>query len=200
MKHFPLVVGLAVIGMLLWSGYSQSQGWKADTNRVLQGVKAREDSATAQLAKAESLTVAARSVFVNAERTALRGQQAYRSALNLRDSLEGVAIPDTCLPLASGWRRSFDSLLVGYDSLQGAFVALRGSYAAQDTALTLLRSAYDLRGESIDSLASLVRRTPTGCRVLGLPCPVVVGGYGAVVSGGVVRTGPSVSVGIKIPF
>lgn len=193
-----------MLALLLWSAChtppSQAK-WEADTLRVFQGVKAREDSAAQRLREADSLKAVAESLTLTARLTFRRGETSYRAALFLRDSLTGLlnGSPDTsgALQVALG---AFDSLRVGYDSLHRAFVVLEGSWEASVKANTVLLRAYQLQRDNVDSLTALVRRAPSECRMLRLPCPRLYVGVGLVESGGVIRVGPSIGVGIRVPF
>lgn len=199
MKSWLPWVGGAVGVFLLLAAprcWSPSGGWEVDTTLTLAGVKAREDSARSLLARGQALMDSGATLLALGQRRKAQGDAAYRSALYLRDSLDSVAIPDTCAPFALGWRQTVESLLVAHREDSVAFVALEGTVAQQDTALTLLRRAYDLRGGSIDSLKGLVRRAPT--RKWWVPEAQI--GYGAVVSDGAIRVGPGVQVGFRIRF
>lgn len=204
MKHLPVLVGIALLTVLLWSGCQESQShakWAADTTRVFQGVQAREDSAALKLREADSLTSVAESLTALANRKALTGQQAYRSALHLRreaDSLLTLS-PDTSVALYTALQ-AFDSLRVGYDSLNRSYGLLVASNASLKRSNSALLSAYQLQRESVDSLVQLVRRAPEECRFLSIPCPRAYLGVGVMMSDGVMRVGPSVGLGVRIPF
>lgn len=198
-KYLPFLFILVLIGALAVSCQDNrgAEAWLVDRDSVLASVRQREDSAQRIMAKAEYLAIQADSLANIARGKALRGETAYRSALNYRDSVSALLsqTPDTPVSTVMALR-AFDSLRVGYDSLRGAFVAVMGANAALTRANKALLHAYTLRGESIDSLEALVRMVPQRKWWV----PEVQVGYGAVLSGGVVRMGPSLSVGIKVPF
>lgn len=204
MKHLLPFVALTILAVLVWSGcnaYRDQRAWRQDRDSTLALVQAKEDSADRMLALGLGLWEAGIRKDSLARLSERRGASAYRAAINLRDSLEGVAIPDTCLPLASGWRRTNDSLKVAYDSTKGALDSLRSASAQRDTAKAAFLDVVKLKGESVGDLSALVRRAPGPCRALGfLPCPQIQVGYGAVLSDGEVRVGPSVGIGFKVPF
>lgn len=195
----PLLIGLAVIGMLGWSScqeFQSQQAWRADTAAVMRGVRERQQKALDLQRFADSLARDAQSQAERATRSRLRADQTVRAALNSRDSLTALLTsPDTSIPLQMALR--------ALDSLEAGYTALTDAYAAQGQALAQMDSAYwsqvrraDLYRESVDSLRALVRRAPTPKRWL----PVLTVGYGAVLSDGVVRAGPSLAVGVRVPF
>lgn len=101
------------------------------------------------------------------------------------------ALDSTSLTLQET-RSAFDSLTVAFDRLTDAF-------HAQEAANERFRVAYVGELERADGLTLALRKASTCRKVLGLiPLPRVVLGYGVMESGGVVRTGPAVAVGIPL--
>lgn len=101
------------------------------------------------------------------------------------------ALDSTSLTLQEA-RSAFDSLTVAFDRLTDAF-------HAQEAANERFRVAYVGELERADGLTLALRKASTCRKVLGLiPLPRVVLGYGVMESGGVVRTGPAVAVGIPL--
>lgn len=161
--------------------------WKADRVRVL----AEKDSA---LHHADSVEAVANRKADAANRVILVGQHAIRSANLLRDSLSRLPTPpDTCLPWLSLAVRRADSLQVATESLTAGIDSLRGAEADLRVEIATLK-------RPIASLTHLVETVPKPCRLWFLPCPEVVGGYGATLSGGKVYTGPAVTGGWRITF
>lgn len=191
------LVGIVLLGAILFQGWRESQGmakWKQDRDAQLAAIQAREDSADQLLALSLRLHQDAAQRDSVALGKAKSADRLYRTALLLRDSLTHLPVDTSETHEVA--LRALDSLGVAYDSLHASWEAVNASYEAEAEARRHLLTAYYLRGESIDSLVALVGRVP-GRKWW---APQVTVGYGAVLSGGVVRTGPTVSVGLAIKF
>lgn len=201
----PLLIGLAVIGMLGWSScqeFQSQQAWRADTAAVMEGVRERQQKALDLQRFADSLVRDAQSQAERATRSRLRADRTVRSAMNYRDSILTAlgASPDTCAPWLLLASRTEDSLLGALRATQGAFDSLAASQEPLRRSNAALLWAVQLKQESIDSLTALVRRAPEECRLLLIPCPRVFVGVGLTESGGTIRVGPTVGVGVRVPF
>lgn len=198
-KWLPWVGG-ALVGFLLLAMpqcAAPSGGWEADSAAVMAGVRAREAQADAALKRAHDLENAANGRIAVANRTVQRATSAIASANSLRDSVLALGLaPDTCLPWVGLLRREADSLrsALRLDSL--ALDTLRAAVVDLKTANAALAASDSLHAASVDSLEALVRRVPSRKWWV----PQVTAGYGAVVSGGAIRTGPGVQVGFRLRF
>lgn len=203
MKALAVVVGIAVVGALFWSGCRESRSraeWVRDTTRVFQGVQAREDSAHQMLTEGLRLIAKAHADSARADQRFRRGETAYRSALNYRDSLDALltALPDTP-QIAHVALRALDSLGSAYQSLKEAFDLQGQALAEMDSAYWSQAKRAELYRESVDSLSALVRRFPNECRIGPIPCPSLTVGYGVVENDGF-RTGLGATFGWSIPL
>lgn len=199
MKYYLLGV-LVLVGVVAWSCRTNREwkDWEAPRDSTLTAVQAREDSANRLLQVADSLFGYSVSQNGKATQKFRDAERMVRSALHYRDSVLASlgASPDTCLPWLLIASRTEDSLVGALRVTQSAFDSLQAAQEPLRLSNTALLHAYQLQRESVDSLTNLVGRVPHPKKW----APVVTVGYGAVLNGGVVRTGPSVSLGIKIPF
>lgn len=196
----PYLVGaLLLIGVVAGSCQASREwrDWERDKAATIASVKAREDSAERLLVVGMRLVETAHHRDSVAQAQSFRAERTYRNALTLRDSLDRslTGSPDTSIPLQMALG-AFDSLRVGYDSLKSAYDLQGQALASLDSAFWVQAKRAELYRESVDSLTSLVGRVPHPKKWV----PVVTVGVGAVLNGGVVRTGPTISVGLKIPF
>lgn len=199
----PIAVGIGLVSVLVYATCTEGRSvtrWQADTTTVFQGVREREERAESLIVFALRQVAEAADSQASAKRLAQQAQRTYGRAIALRDSLSHLAVPDTCQPYLLIARQSFDSLEGAYrDALEAVRVS-NEALGALDSALSAQTQRANLYRESVDSLSALVRRAPGGCKVLGLPCPQLQVGYSAVLSGGVVRVGPAIGLGIRVPF
>lgn len=131
----------------------------------------------------------------------------------------GVPIPVTYVPTPGTPdstlmvpKVDYDSLVAEADSLWSVVRADSVAYAAQAERIAADSVAYvalsrlhanvgQIQQRQITDLQRDLARARRGCRLLGLlPCPEISAGWGATLTGGVVRTGPVLAVTLPVRF
>lgn len=167
--------------------------WSADTARVFDSVEVhRLIRDTVEALNRQDSIQNAKLVAV-AKRNAHLASSARERSDSLLGLLTSSQTPSESLQVTTG---ALETLQVGYDSLLMAFVSLRGAYLSQSLSLQRLTISEKQAWADIDSLQSLIRRTPT-CRkmpFLGIPLPKVGIGYAATTGG------QGIGIGVMVPL
>ena len=171
--------------------------WEADTSRVFTQIEvdriARDSVVAVETREAE----ARNNLLKLADRRAVAGRNAQREGDSLRRVLQEAQNPSDSLQIALETTERYQ---VALGEAQGENAALRDVIQSQSLSLVRFKTSEAQAWASIDSLQALMRRKPGGCRLLVIPCPVIVGGASAVLSNGTIHTGAGVTAGWKIRF
>lgn len=195
MKALPYILLLGALAWFIPKGCANDARWKdwsADTTRLLLSVDGLQSQKRILERENDSLQTIANRLSGDAK----RGRRVSDSLRGVATGLRGLLDSATNAPDSADVAiRLVETLQGSLDTLQGAFDRLAVSYEAQKQAIGNLERVDAFQSAAIDSLVSLIRRTPGRCKVLGLiNCPVVVGGYGLTVKG------PQAFVGVGIPL
>lgn len=183
MKRLPivlLVVALCVVVVreVQYAGARKDWAiWQADTVRLLADLNVNRSQRLILQRERDSLESLANRLLgvANRQSGVIR---AYRiAAESLQSALDSSPTPSDSLDVAL---RLADTYRVALDSAQAESSVLRTYSALRDSQMVRLTRSEVLGWRSADSLAALIRRTPShGCkRFLGVPLPRLGVGYG----------------------
>lgn len=191
-------VGIGLLLCLL-GGYLAGRQQEAQVAALARS--ALQDSlAEAELAKGRQLAASADSLKAAADRQ-------HQKSVQPRSVHVQPPLPDTTqadslaywVGVAGVRGDSLRDALQSLDSLEGAYQSLAGAFEAQRAATGRMGAAYEGERQRAAELEGALRKS--GCKripLLGIPLPTLGIGYGAQLSGGVVRAGPTVAIAIPL--
>lgn len=197
MKHIlPYLLLLGALAYFIPSSCANDakwEAWREDTTRLLRSIDGLKSQRLIVERENDSLrTVIGRKSGV-AERNATTAQVLRGVAESLQVALDSAQSAPESLQIALG---RAETLQGAYDTLLVGFVALRGAFLSQSLLTQRLTISEKQAWSAVDSLSALIRRTP-GCPripLLGIPLPKVGLGVGVGVKG------PGVMVGVVVPL